>query len=261
MAELKEIINFLEDRFPPSFAEDFDNIGLLAGRSNKNVFKVLLCLDFTKEVCEEAVNFGADLIITHHPVIFSPLKRISDKTNKEKAILYAIENKISIYSAHTNLDSAEGGLTDYIVKMLSLSSFSALEGNLGRLCTAPGGTTAKKLVKKIKEVFNLDKIYSTLTEDKAVNTIAICNGGGGGELVDAVQRLNADIYISGDLKHHEILEFKQSTTDYIEIRHHDCEFVVTSLLKEVLEKKFGASLEVMISKSDTPSLIDTDKII
>jgi len=261
MVYLKEITDYIESTFPTSFAEDFDNIGLLAGRTEKTVSKVLLCLDFSKKVCEEAVRKGAELIITHHPVIFSPLKSINDSSQASEAILYAIENGISVYSAHTNLDSANGGLTDYIAQKLSLTPIGTMEGNLGRICTVKEGTTAKKLIKTIKKELNIEKLYSTLTEDKPVKTVALCNGGGGGELVKISQELGADIYISGDLKHHEILELSRSLTDYIEVRHHDCEICVTELLKETLDKKFSGKIETEISACDVPSLIDTDLIV
>ena len=81
MIKLQEITDYLEQRFPPEYAEDFDNIGLLAGRSDKEVKKVLLCLDCNKNVVKEAVKLGAEFIITHHPVIFNPIKRINDTTD------------------------------------------------------------------------------------------------------------------------------------------------------------------------------------
>lgn len=262
MVNLKEITSFIEASFPVSYAEEFDNVGLLVGRSQKTISKVLLCLDFGKKVCEEAVKTGAELIITHHPVIFSPIKSINDSSPFSEALLYAIENGISVYSAHTNLDSAKEGLTDYIAKKLSLTPTGTLEGNLGRLCTVKEGTTAKELINTIKKELNIKKLYSTLKEDKPIKTVALCNGGGGGELVKISQELGADIYISGDLKHHEILEIARSNkTDYIEIRHHDCEIFVTELLKEVFDKHFEGRLEAVISSCDTSPLIDTDELV
>ena len=262
MVNLKEITDFIETSFPVSYAEDFDNVGLLAGRSQKNISKVLLCLDFGKEVCEEAVRLGAELIITHHPVIFSPIKSINDLSVSSEALLYAIENGISVYSAHTNLDSANGGLTDYVAKKLSLTPTGTLEGNLGRLCIAKEGATSKELINAIKKEFKVKKLYSTLKENKPIKTVALCNGGGGGELVNISLKLGADIYISGDLKHHEILEIARSRkTDYIEIRHHDCEIIATELLKETLDKNFEGKLEAAISSCDTSPLIDTDDLV
>ena len=262
MITVSAIIAFLEEKFPPSYAEDFDNIGLLLGRSDRSVSKAIVCLDFSKKVCEEAIKKGAELIITHHPVIFSPIKRLDSSSPDSEALLFAIENKISVYSAHTNLDSAPDGLTDFILKKLGLSSIGTMEGELGRVCRTAPNTTAFDLIARIKKEFKINKLYSTLKENKPVNTVSICNGGGGGELADLALINESDIYISGDLKHHEVLKFSLSkTSDYIEIRHHDCEFCVTELLKSVLDSRFKDSLETEISEFNTAPLIDTDSLL
>ena len=143
MTKLLEITNCLENEFPPEYAEDFDNIGLLVGRCDKNVTKVLVCLDCNKNVVKEAINIGAQLIVTHHPVIFNPIKSITDSTDAGEMLISALENNISIYSAHTNADSAPNGLTDTVCKKLGLAPTGNMEGNLGRICTPLTGTTAK----------------------------------------------------------------------------------------------------------------------
>ena len=262
MTKLSEILNCLENEFPPEYAEDFDNIGLLVGRADKDVTKVLVCLDCNKNVVKEAIAMGAQLIVTHHPVIFNPIKRITDDTDSGEMLIGALENSISIYSSHTNADSAPHGLTDTVCERLGLTPTGNMEGNLARICTPPTGTTAKKLCEKIKEEFNLDKLYSTFTEDREINTVAVCNGGGGGELVEIAKNLGADVYISGDLKHHEHMILKlDDSIDFIEIRHFDCERIVTEIFKDRLLNKFGNELEVIISNAETSPLVDTDKIM
>ena len=262
MVKLSEITDFIEAQFPPEYAEEFDNIGLLAGRGNKEITKVVLCLDANKNVVREAIDIDAELIITHHPAIFNPLKKVTDSTDSGKMLVSAIENGISIYSAHTNLDSAPGGLTDEVCKRLNLSPVSNLHGNLGRFCKASEGTTAKTLSSLIKKEFGIGKLYSTFTEDKKISTVAICNGGGGGELVDIAIATGADVYISGDLKHHEVSMLKiNDNIDFIEIRHFDSEKIVTEILKERLWKKFGDKIEIYISKAEVSPLLDTDEIL
>ena len=262
MVKLTQITAFLEKLYPFEYAEDFDNIGLLVGRSEKEVSKILLCLDCDKNVVSEAISEGAQLIITHHPVIFTPVKRITDDTDFGKMLVSAMENGISIYSAHTNFDSAEGGLTDTVAKKLGLYPIGVMEGVLGRLCTAPEGTSAKTLCKKIKEEFKIKNLYSTFTKNKKIKTVALCNGGGGGSLVQTAQDLKADVYISGDLKHHEVSALKiNDDIDFIEIRHYDSEVIVCDILKEKLEEKFGTSLTVIKASSQSSPLVDTDSII
>lgn len=262
MVKLKEIIDYIETLFPKEYAEDFDNVGLLVGRSDKDITKVLLCLDANKKVVREAAESGAELIITHHPVIFNPIKNITDNSDEGEMLLYAIENGISIYSAHTNLDSAPLGLTDEVCALLSLDPVSNLEGVLGRLCNAPEGTTAKSLCEKIKKEFGIKKLFSTFTADKKIKTVAVCNGSGSGELCTIAKDLGADVYISGDLKHHEMCAFNISDNiDFIEMRHFDSEKIVTKLLERKLTQNFEEKLCVCISEAETSPLIDTDEIL
>lgn len=261
MIELKAITDYMEELFPNEYAEDFDNVGLLIGRCDKKVSKVLVCLDCDKNVVREAISEGAQLIITHHPVIFDPVKRICDNTDFGEMVISALENNICIYSAHTNLDSTPGGLTDEVCKMLGLTPFSNLEGVLGRICHAPEGTTAKTLAAKIKKDFKVSHLYSTFTSDKEIKTVAVCNGSGG-SLITAAKELGADVYISGDLKHNQLLEMKISDDiDFIEIRHYDSEIPVCRLLKEKLEAKFTDALEIKISTTQCSPLVDTDEIM
>ncbi len=259
MIKLSEIINYLEEKFPKEYAEDFDNIGLLIGKSEKEVKGILISLDFSYEAVCEAKEKGANVIITHHPAIFNPIKEITDKTQLGKAIILAIENGISIYSVHTNLDSAPGGLTDLIASKLNLCAFENIEGNLGRICTAPEGETIKTLCAKIKKELGVSNLFSTAKCDRPIKTVALCNGGGGGELVDRVIG-RCDVYISGDLKHHEHLAFSCAKTDFIEIRHFDSEVPVCKLLCNLLKEKFGKELICHISSSQNP-IIDTDLIV
>lgn len=262
MVKLKEITDYIEALFPTEYAEDFDNVGLLVGRADKDVEKVLVCLDANKNVIREAAVIGVQLIITHHPVIFNPIKNITDSSDEGEMLLCAIENGISVYSAHTNLDSAPSGLTDEVCRKLSLTPVSNLDGVVGRLCTAPAGTTAKSMCEKIKQEFDVKRLYSTFTEDREIKTAAVCNGSGSGELCTIAKDLGADVYISGDLKHHEMCAFKVSDSiDFIEIRHFDSEKIVTQLLKQRLDEKFADKLSVYISEAETTPIIDTDEIV
>ncbi len=261
MVELKVITEFIEEIFPPSYAEDFDNIGLLIGRCDKQVKKALICLDFDKNVVKEAIEEGADLIITHHPAVFNSMKSVNDATDHGAAIVAAIENGISVYSAHTNFDSAPGGLTDNVVKMLDLIPIGNMEGELGRVCKAPFGETAVSLANRIKETFGIENLYSTFTKNKKISTVAVCNGGGGGSLVETVQTLSADVYISGDLKHHEISMLKvNDNIDFIEMRHYDSEIIACDILFKKLDERFRNDIVLKISTAQSSPLIDTNNI-
>ncbi len=260
MIKLHKITDYLEEKFPLSYAEEYDNVGLLVGKTDKEIENILICLDCTYETILEAIKLNCNLIITHHPIIFSPIKSVADDTFLGDIIIKAIENNISIYSAHTNLDGAPGGLTDYLCSLLSLTAVGNMENNIGRILKAPEGLTAKKLISKLKEVFNTEKIYTTIKKDRLISTIALCNGSGA-DLIDKAANLKADVYISGDLKHHNILYLKeQANLDYIEIRHFDAELPMTKLIYNTLIEKFGENLNLYITECSSP-LIDADKIL
>lgn len=255
MISLKKIIEFLEGKFPPEYAEDFDNIGLLIGRANRPVGKILVCLDCDINVVAEAAKIGAELIVSHHPVIFNPIKNASDSSIGGEMLVSAVENGISIYSAHTNLDSAPGGLTDYFCSLLGLSPVSGLSGCVGRICNAAEGETVYSLCDKIKKALGAGCVFTTAHSDRAVKTIAVCNGGGGGEVARSALECGADVYISGDLKHHEIREmFLAKDMDYIEVKHHDSEHIVCDLLQRTLSAAFPET-EVAISRAGINPLV------
>jgi len=259
--KLKDIINFMEEKFPLSYAEEFDNPGLLAGKCENDITGVLLCLDCDKNIVDEARLKGAQLIISHHPVIFSPIKSVTDKTNGGEMLVKAIENGISIYSAHTNLDSAPGGLTDTVCDMLGIVPTGTMEGVLGRICDAPDAMTISALCRIIKEKFNIQDLYTTACSDRSIKKIAVCNGGGGGEMCDAAIASGADIYISGDLKHHELREFMLTDgIDFIEMRHYDSEKIVTSIIKKALSERFGSELEIFISETEKSPLSNSGSV-
>ena len=261
MVELNLITDFIENIYPPSFAEDFDNIGLLIGRQKKQINKVIICLDCDKNVVKEAIEEGAELIITHHPAIFNSMKKVTDDTDHGEMIVSALENGISIYSAHTNFDSAPGGLTDSVVKALDLIPIGNMEGELGRLCRAPFGETAKTLADRIKEKFGISNLYSTFTSNKTIETVAVCNGGGGGSLVETAKQLKADVYISGDLKHHEVSMLKiDDNIDFIEMRHYDSEIIACDILQKKLDERFMGEVQFKISKAQASPLVDTNNI-
>jgi len=125
--KIKTLIKKLEKDFPKNIAETWDNIGLLVGNEDREIIKVQISLDATEEVIDHAIEVGANLIITHHPIIFNGIKNITSKNLMGKKLLKLIENKIAVYSMHTNLDSAEGGLNQYICEKLGVKNSKILE--------------------------------------------------------------------------------------------------------------------------------------
>jgi dinuclear metal center YbgI/SA1388 family protein len=137
MAKLSEITRFFENLAPLSLQESYDNAGLIVGDKNTEVTSVLVTLDVTEEIIDEAIEKKAELIVAHHPIVFSGLKKITGKNYVERIIIKAIKNDIAIYSAHTNLDSVTGGVNSKICEKLQLENCKVLQ---------PVGGQLKKLV-------------------------------------------------------------------------------------------------------------------
>ena len=158
MIKVNNIINEMELLAPTYLKEDFDNVGLMVGDKNKEVKKVLLALDCTLKVIEEAKKENVELIITHHPLIFKRPSSITTDTLQGKKIIELIKNDISLYSSHTNLDSVENGLNDTIVSILGFDNSKILEKNkrddkagLGRIVSLKESIQLEDLISKIKK--------------------------------------------------------------------------------------------------------------
>lgn len=256
MVELSELIRFMEESFPPSCAVDYDNVGLLAGRRERGVNKALLCLNCDKYVVEEAVREGAELIISHHPVIFGGINSVTDADPCGEMLLGAIENGISIYCAHTNLDNCAGGLTDYLCSRLELTPLEPIDEGCGRVCLPREGLRLLELCAKIKAELGVENVYTTARMNRTVKKVAVCNGSGG-DLWKAAAEKGADVFITGDVKHHTARDmYLAEGLEFISVSHYDSEKIVTELLFDRLKERFGAGLEAVISKADCDALIE-----
>lgn len=242
----ERIYEFMEEIAPKSGAMDFDNVGLLVGRRDKEVTRVLTALDCTMEVVCEAKRKNCELILCHHPVMFSKIGRINDDTKEGEMLLYAIENNISIFAAHTNLDFAEGGLNDFFLEKLGFCATDTIEESCGRVFDCE--ITAKKLCERIKTVFGIEKLRVCIDSDKLILKGAVCTGSG--KSLAEMAAAKADVYITGEMGHHDILNLAASDCGYIEISHYDSEKIVMELIRKHLEKKFGDELVVFLSEEN-----------
>ncbi len=256
MVKLSEIIEFMEKRFPLAYAMDFDNVGLLAGRAEGEAAKALLCLNCDKFVVDEAVREGARLIISHHPVIFGGIKSVTDKDADGEMLIKAIENGISIYCAHTNLDNCPGGLTEYLCSRLELTPLEPIEDGAGRVCMPREGLRLLELCAKIKSELGVASVYTTARMNRPVKRVAVVNGSGG-DMWRAAREKGADVYVTGDVKHHAARDmYLENGLEFISVSHYDSEKIVTELLFDALKERFGQRLEAVISKADCDALIE-----
>ncbi len=214
MLKVKDIAKAIEDFAPLSLKEDWDNPGLQVGDCEMEVTGVLLCLDVTEEILREAKKRDCNMIVSHHPLIFGGLKRLTGATPTERIVAGALRDNIAIYSAHTNLDSAFEGVSYEMAHMLGMKECRPLEksasggekeglGVIGNVAPTP----KLEFLRKVKETFEVkDLRYSAQTPGIVVRKVALC-GGSGGSLIKKAMAAGADVYICGDLKYHDFTSY------------------------------------------------------
>ena len=230
--KISDVIERVELKYPCELAYEWDNVGLLVGDRDREVKNVVTCLDVTEDVIEFAKNVEAELIISHHPVIFSPINRINRDTKTGKILLDAIENKIAIYSAHTNCDKAENGINTRLAKLLELKDIEPLEEDgLGRIGNLEEPISMGEFARVVeKEV--AAKVRFCGDTKTVVKKVAICSGAGGDVIPVAIQK-GADVLVTGDTKYHQILDAKDDI-NIIDAGHFGTECIVAELFAEIL---------------------------
>lgn len=221
---LKSLVAALDQHWPVAAADDWDNVGLAVGISDAQIANVLLSVDITREVLAEAVNLDCQLIISHHPLLLDGVIAITDDSYRGELVISAISKGISIYSAHTNADITETGVSAALAKHLGLENLTALNSEAvghGRIGScAP--VTVTKLVSKLQQILPTTKtgIRVIGKSDTSVSAIGLVAGSGMSFHQQAFD-LGADVFITSDLKHHAALDFKEQYPDkvLIEISH------------------------------------------
>lgn len=239
--KIREIAEIIEKFAPLNYAADFDNVGLLVGCPETEIISAVMCLDVTEESLDRAIERGDNLIITHHPVIFSPMKRLTDASRVERIVRKAIRHDIAIYTAHTNLDSTKDGVSWKMAEKICLKNVRFLEqradsnsgyGVLGEL-EKPMRT--EDFIHHIKEIFELSALKTNIGTKKEIKTVALCGGSGADQIDDAI-RYNADAYIVGELRYNNFMDTPEQMT-LLEIGHYESEICAIDILFDVLTKK------------------------
>ena len=230
---VKSIFEFLNNRFPVTDAMDFDNVGILIGDPEREIKKALVCLDCTLEAINYAKTNQCDLIITHHPVIFSPLKNIL----KGSVQYELVSHNLSVISMHTNLDVGVGGVNDSLCEVLGIKNtenITAYDGYTVKFGTIPP-TDPRSFARHIKS--KIGGCVKFVEGKSPITKVLVCGGSGGNYIEDAV-RLGADALITADVKHHRFLMAYDNGISLYDAGHFNTEDVVIEPLKELLAKEF-----------------------
>ncbi len=242
MVKINEIINIMEGLAPLNLKESYDNVGFMVGDREKEVTKVLVALDCTIKVIEEAKELGAQLILTHHPLLFIKPKTITTDSLQGKKLMKLIENGIALYSSHTNWDTVKGGLNDEFVKILGFQESKIIEvapsdptAGVGRIVQLKEETTLEKIIKGIKDKFKIQNLRYSGELNKKVRTIALVNGSGEDYLQQAYD-LGAELLITGDTTYHFVSDYEEMGLAVIDIGHFNSEWPLVISLSEKIKK-------------------------
>lgn len=251
MMKLNQWVKQLEDIAPIELAMDYDNVGLLIG-TEKEITKVLVALDLSVPVAEEAISKKVDLVLTHHPVFFHPIKRILPNDPETAAAYKLIQNGIGMYAAHTNLDACNGGVNDVLAQMFNLQKVSQLrEDGIGRMGFLMNPVKFSELINKCNHLFQTKVCYHGDFNQIIYKVCVI--GGAGGDLVSDAVKNNCDVFITGEMRHHEAMQASFYGINIIVAGHYQTEVVILKNLISRLQMN-GNSVEYIESSSECAPL-------
>ena len=245
MTTVQDILNFVESIAPRDLKMDWDNVGLHCGRRDTPVTKILVALDPFIHVCREAADWGAQVIVTHHPLIFQAPKEITDRTEIGQSILTLCAHGISAINAHTNLDCADNGVNDVLAQTLGLENIQTIEGqNLLRM--GEYSAEFEAFLAQVKEKLGCEGLRY-VSAGKPVSRVAV----GGGSCASALREVKAagcDTFVTADVKYNQFWDAKNMGINLIDAGHFHTENPVVAVLAEKLREKFP---EVTVKISET----------
>lgn len=235
----KEIIEILEQEFPMKYAESWDHTGFQIGDREREISHVYVALDTTEEILEEAIQQGADMIITHHPMLFSAMSAITSDTVKGRKVLRMAEKGICYLSVHTNYDTCR--MAELAAKILEMSNAQVLEEvtegqGIGRLGSLPREMSVRECAIYVKQAFKIPSVRFFGDGEKRVRTAAICPGAGK-SLLEACHEKGAEIYITGDIDHHTGIDEAEAGLPIIDAGHYGIEHIYIEDMAKILKER------------------------
>lgn len=251
MVKCQDVMQAMERIAPRRLAAEWDNPGLLVGSPHDEVRKILVALDVREETVERAIEDGCDLIVAHHPLIFRALKalRTDDATGCKIARL--IKADIAVFAAHTNLDSAAGGVNDVLAERLELHDVAPLvegaadsEPGLGRIGSLRAEFSLEDFAALVKEKLGLSSMRVACAGERRISRVALC-GGSGAEFVGRAAAKGADAYVTGDVKYHDAERAIGLGIHVLDAGHFATEQPIIARLAERLKKELGDGVEIV----------------
>ena len=238
--KIKQVLSALEQFAPLPLQESWDNAGLQMGLTEAEVSGVLLCLDVTEAIIDEALRKGCNLVVSHHPLLFRGLKQISDATQVQRTVMKALKNDIAVVSMHTNMDNARGGVNWKIAERIGLNevrffahkNVDGIEGGNGVIGRLPAPMAADDFVLLLKRQFGVECLMCNELLRRPVSRVAIC-GGAGDFLVDDALREGADAFITGEMHYHQYFGYEQQIQLCV-MGHYQSEQFTVEIFRDII---------------------------
>lgn len=239
----KEIIEALERFAPTSLQEPYDNTGLQVGDTEIDVKGILISLDITEAILDEAMQKDCNMVISHHPLLFKGLKQVAGGDYVQRTVAKAIKNDIILYAAHTNMDKCPGGVSWKMAELMRLRNVSVLvpegDGKVGLGCVGdfPLAMDEREALDMVKRVFGAGCIRHTALTGRSVKRVAVC-GGSGSEFIGNAIQAGADMYVTGDVKYHEFFNADNKIV-IADIGHFESEKATKNIFYDEISKLFS----------------------
>lgn len=229
----------IEETAPLALQESWDNSGFCIGDGDSEVHSALVGFDCTPELIDEAVSVGADMVITHHPLIFGGIKKISAATLTGRTVIAAIRHGITVYACHTNMDKVPGGVSGTAASRIGLENIRVLDsdadGNgLGIIGELPHSMMAEEFIRHLKDVLHLNTVRCSRPVPAPLRTVALC-GGSGRSLIGKAFAAGADVYVSGDIQYHDF--YAPDGRMIADIGHFESEVEIIGVICDILREK------------------------
>lgn len=254
--KVKDYAKFIESKAPIIYKEKYDNVGLMIGNEKDKIKGILYSMDTTLEVIKEAKEKGANLIVSHHPLLFKKPSSITNESIQGQKIINLIKSGISVYAAHTNLDSVKDGMNDTIVEMFGFKDFDILDqcefdydSGIGRIVSLGRGMTLKDFIEKTSNVLETKNIRYTGNLDKKIRRIAIINGSGE-SYFDLAIKEGADCILTGDTTYHGVQELEEMGIAVVDPGHFNSEKLVYYKIMKEYSKEFLENRDIPVYFSE-----------
>lgn len=235
-----EIAQLIEKEAPQELAYSWDNVGILCGDGKKEVKNALLTLDTNENTVDEAIQNKCDMIISHHPILLGGIKRIDYSSADGRMLRKLIQNDITVFAAHTNMDTAEHGINDALALLLGIKDAEIIEKNgektgLGRYGKLIHAVTLWEFAELVKERLNTPHVRTAGDLGKTVLTAAVASGSCA-ELIPAAHALGCDVIVTADMKYHNMIEAAESGIAVIDAGHYPTEIIVMDIFERILRQ-------------------------